>query len=369
MALANTVSIAGTDTTATAIRTTMLYIITNARVFNTLRAEIASLGPAPPDSIISDDKARTMLYLQAVIKEGLRIHPPAAGLMAKVVPAGGDTFNGVRLPEGTRVGYCGWGVMRRHDVWGIDSTEFRPERWLEASPEKVREMESTLELVFGYGRWQCLGRNVALMELNKVFVEVSVLLAVLFEIHADILILSISYSDITTLLLLIPRSLGSLSTLVSLSNTSSGLERTSRSSRRGVLSLSFCQTKKRTFPLLWCLSCIINATTGYLTRFLSSLCDGTHCAKDKNVSIESSAQLNKHILSKNIIAVSEEPRHFSCKSMYWRRQIRYTARRTRTRSYWKWYQDTKLVFASTNTMYPLFYYNLSSNSEIRCSRL
>jgi hypothetical protein len=39
-------------------------------------------------------------------------------------------------------------------------------------------MEATLELVFGHGRWQCLGRNVALIELNKVYVEVSRLIEI-----------------------------------------------------------------------------------------------------------------------------------------------------------------------------------------------
>ncbi|KAK1657057.1 hypothetical protein BDP55DRAFT_42328 [Colletotrichum godetiae] len=32
-------------------------------------------------------------------------------------------------------------------------------------------MEATLELVFGHGKWKCLGRNVAMMELQKIFVE------------------------------------------------------------------------------------------------------------------------------------------------------------------------------------------------------
>lgn len=61
--------------------------------------------------------------------------------------------------------------MRNASVWGDDAEEFRPERWLGIDAEKLREMETTLELVFGSERWQCLGRNVALMELNKVFVE------------------------------------------------------------------------------------------------------------------------------------------------------------------------------------------------------
>ncbi|GKT70196.1 pisatin demethylase [Colletotrichum tofieldiae] len=166
-------SLAGSDTTATAIRATILHIITNPQVTATLRAEIDSANLSRP--VVSDAEAREMPYLQAVIKEGLRIFPPVVGQMSKEVSNGGagDTYKGVHLPEGTRIGYCAWGIFRRPEIWGPDSQLFRPERWLEADVERLRLMEGTLELVFGYGRWQCLGRNVALMELNKVFVEVS----------------------------------------------------------------------------------------------------------------------------------------------------------------------------------------------------
>ncbi|KAK3986726.1 cytochrome P450 [Cladorrhinum sp. PSN332] len=164
---------AGSDTTATAIRATMLHVITNPRVVTALHAELDARGitSRDEDSIISDAEARSLPYLQAIIKEGLRIYPAVAGLMPKVVPPGGDTFKGVHLPEGTWIGYCAWGVMRRRDVWGDDAAEFRPERWLEAEPDKLKVMESTLELTFSYGRWQCLGKTIAYMELNKLFVE------------------------------------------------------------------------------------------------------------------------------------------------------------------------------------------------------
>ncbi|RBR23678.1 uncharacterized protein FIESC28_03474 [Fusarium coffeatum] len=161
--------LAGADTTATAIRATVLHIISNPRVVERMRAEIKEHRPSQP--IITDTEARAMPYLQAVIKEGLRIHPPVVGLMSKEVPAGGDTFKGHYLPGGTKIGYCAWGIFRRTDVWGEDANEFRPERWLDSSKDQLRLMEGTLELVFGYGRWQCLGKNIALMELNKVLVE------------------------------------------------------------------------------------------------------------------------------------------------------------------------------------------------------
>ncbi|KAF4485804.1 Cytochrome P450 monooxygenase lolP1 [Colletotrichum fructicola Nara gc5] len=161
--------LAGSDTTATAIRATLLYLITNPPVLSTLRAEIERARPEGP--VIKESEAREMTYLQAVIKEGLRIFPPVVGQMSKEVPRGGDTFKGVHLPEGTRVGYGAWGISRRAEVWGQDADQFRPDRWLKVNAEKLQLMEGTLEIVFGHGKWKCLGKNVAMMELQKVFVE------------------------------------------------------------------------------------------------------------------------------------------------------------------------------------------------------
>jgi len=153
----------------------MLHILTNPRVHGKLLAEIATL-PAL-SGVISDAQAKRMPYLQAVIKEGLRIFPPVTGLMTKDVPPTGDTYGDIVIPPGTKIGYSAFGLFRERAIWGDDVDVFRPERWLSGSEEKTREREATLELVFGYGRWQCLGKNVALIELNKVYVEVCVSLS------------------------------------------------------------------------------------------------------------------------------------------------------------------------------------------------
>lgn len=121
---------------------------------------------------ITDAEARELPYLQAIIKEGLRIWPPVVGLMSKEVPAGGDEINGLFIPGGTQIGYCAFGIFRDRKIWGEDADSFRPERFLDGSPEKIKYLEQTLQLVFASGKWQCLGQNVALIELNKVFVEV-----------------------------------------------------------------------------------------------------------------------------------------------------------------------------------------------------
>lgn len=54
-------------------------------------------------------------------------------------------------------------------LYGSDASSFRPERWLIADkdPERLAKMTKTNDMVFGYGRWQCLGRNIALLEIHK----------------------------------------------------------------------------------------------------------------------------------------------------------------------------------------------------------
>ncbi|KAK0118344.1 hypothetical protein ONS95_012634 [Cadophora gregata] len=160
--------LAGSDTTATAMRAIMLHLVMSPRVVEKLRAEIDSHTISSP---ITDAEARKMPYLQAVIKEGLRIFPPVVGLMSKEVPPGGDTIDGVFVPGGTKIGYGMYGVFHNKAMWGDDPAVYRPERWLDKDEEKLREMDSTLDLVFGYGKWKCLGSVVAWMELNKLFVE------------------------------------------------------------------------------------------------------------------------------------------------------------------------------------------------------
>ncbi|KAI2602118.1 cytochrome P450 [Hypoxylon sp. NC1633] len=166
-----TTILAGSDTTATAIRATMLYIMTSPRVYNTLVQEIETAGRnGSISSPITSAESRQMPYLQAVIKEGLRIHPPITGLLTKIVNPGGETIKGRFIPGGTGIGHCGWGIQR-HPVFGNDVDVFRPERWIEASDTRRREMERTMELVFGTGRWGCLGKAIVLVELDKIFVE------------------------------------------------------------------------------------------------------------------------------------------------------------------------------------------------------
>lgn len=177
--------IAGSDTTASALRGIMLQIMTNPRVYSRLREEIDEAvreGVAVPEKeagsagIISTAAAKQLPYLQAVIREGLRWWPSVTNLLPRDIPPEGDVVvvdgEEVFLPGGTEIGISVVGMMRRKDTFGEDAGSFRPERWLEANSDKYNEMLRVADLVFGYGRWQCLGKPIAQHELNKGIFEV-----------------------------------------------------------------------------------------------------------------------------------------------------------------------------------------------------
>ena len=172
--------IVGSETTAASIRGTMLYVLSHPRVYRKLQDEIDAHvrdGKVAPSSIISDAVAKKMPYLQAVIKEGMRIHPSVTNEMPKIVPGGGEmvTVGGesVWLPGGTMVGVATLGLMRG-PIFGEDVDHFRPERWLvEEDETRLAGMNRTLELVFGYGKYQCLGKTIAGTEMSKAIFEVS----------------------------------------------------------------------------------------------------------------------------------------------------------------------------------------------------
>ncbi|EZF33938.1 hypothetical protein H109_05523 [Trichophyton interdigitale MR816] len=163
--------VAGSDTTATAIRATLLAVASNPRVYARLTKEIDEAeATGKISSPIRDQEARRLPYLQACIKEGLRCFPPVAQLRERMVPAGGDTYNGQHIPEGTFIGLNTWGVQL-NPVFGNDPRVFRPERWLIEDETRLQEMSRVQELIFGHGTTRCLGIPIAMMNLNKVFPE------------------------------------------------------------------------------------------------------------------------------------------------------------------------------------------------------
>ncbi|KAI8623318.1 cytochrome P450 [Xylariaceae sp. FL1651] len=164
---------AGSETSTTAIRGIMLHLLSSPRAYQMLRDEITTgIQEGRISSPITNEEAKQLPYLQAVINEGLRMVPPTITGFPKKVPAGGDTICGKFVPEGTDIFVNLWSMLRNKEVFGDDAEVFRPERFLEGDAHRRSELIKNIDLAFGHGRWQCPGKTLAWLELNKIFVEI-----------------------------------------------------------------------------------------------------------------------------------------------------------------------------------------------------
>ncbi|KAJ5325951.1 uncharacterized protein N7506_009053 [Penicillium brevicompactum] len=164
--------LAGGDTSSATMRAVVYYLAKSSSSMAQLVAELegaAISAPAPWKQI------RDLPYLDAIIREALRINPGIAMIFERVVPQGGFTLpDGRYLPAGTKVGINPFVTNRDHGVFGADADEFNPDRWLqgkneslESFEERSRRMKDTVDFVFGGGGRVCMGRYLAVLEIKK----------------------------------------------------------------------------------------------------------------------------------------------------------------------------------------------------------
>jgi cytochrome P450 len=97
----NTNIAAGSDTTGISLSAVIYYLCKNPEVMRKLRKEIDDLAERGEISDpVTFGQAQKMPYLQAVLKEALRMHPATGLPLGRVVPQGGAVIAGKTFPAG-----------------------------------------------------------------------------------------------------------------------------------------------------------------------------------------------------------------------------------------------------------------------------
>ncbi|MCJ1371482.1 hypothetical protein MMC20_002699 [Loxospora ochrophaea] len=124
--------IAGRDTTASLMSSSLFVLSRRPDVWAKLQAEVAQLRGKPP----TFDEIKDMKYLKAVLHEVLRMYPvvPINARFANKdtwLPRGGgpDGNSPIYVQKGQMVIYVIYSMHRRTHLWGDDANEFKPERW------------------------------------------------------------------------------------------------------------------------------------------------------------------------------------------------------------------------------------------------
>lgn len=164
---------AGSDTTAISLRAVLYYTLKHPRVMAKLCQELDDARKSGQISIpVSWKQSQELPYLDAVIREALRLHPAVGLLLERIVPDGLQLPNGPYLPPGTIVGANPW-IIHRHSVFGEDVDSFVPERWLRGDIETTEEFRTRTQnmvratFTFGAGPRTCIGKNISLLEIYK----------------------------------------------------------------------------------------------------------------------------------------------------------------------------------------------------------
>lgn len=167
--------VAGHETTSTAT-VWCLYALTQApEVQQKLRDELLSVPTENP----SMDELNELPYLDAVVRETMRVHAPVPSTIRiatkdDIIPLGtpyvdvhGQVHDNIRVKEGDPIFIPILALNRSKALWGEDAFEFKPERW-EAIPEAVQSIPGVWANMMSFlgGPRSCIGYRFSIVEMK-----------------------------------------------------------------------------------------------------------------------------------------------------------------------------------------------------------
>jgi cytochrome P450 len=155
----------GTDTTALLTEWVMAELVLNYDVQDKLHRE---LDLVVGNKYVADADVAKLPYLQAIVKETLRVHPPGPLLSwARMSTSDVQLSNGMMVPANTTAMVNMWAITHDPKVWE-EVLVFKPERFLKSEGGVDLDVRGgDLRLApFGAGRRVCPGKNLGLVTVS-----------------------------------------------------------------------------------------------------------------------------------------------------------------------------------------------------------
>jgi cytochrome P450 len=155
----STLFAAGHETTSSALSWTLYLLSQHPNVLSDLLAEIKNVNVDDPDS----ELLANLPVLEAVIKESLRILPPAP-INARVASMDTD-IGGYSIPAGTEIIASIYHTHHNPDYF-IEPDRFNPDRWFSIEPSIYEYCP------FSFGPRMCIGSEFAKMEMRLILFHI-----------------------------------------------------------------------------------------------------------------------------------------------------------------------------------------------------
>ncbi|HET8674674.1 MAG TPA: cytochrome P450 [Blastocatellia bacterium] len=159
-----TLFMAGHETTALTLSWTWYLLSENPEADARLAAELESVlgGRAPRTEDLPQLK-----YANAIIKESMRLYPPAWGFGRQAIED--CEIGGYHIRKGRQLFFFPW-IVHRDARYFENPEEFRPERWMD---EKIKSLPKYAYFPFSGGPRACIGNSFAMMEAVLVLATVA----------------------------------------------------------------------------------------------------------------------------------------------------------------------------------------------------
>ncbi|XP_061710968.1 cytochrome P450 4V2-like [Cydia pomonella] len=169
---------AGTDTSAVGASFAAAMLSRHHQVQEKLHQELDMIfGDSNRDLTVED--LRKLKYMEAVIKETLRLYPPVP-VTAREVTNDVTLPSGTTLVDGVTVILNIWATHRNPTFWGADAEQFSPERFLEGPLKHPAQFQP-----FSLSMRNCLGYNYAMMSMKTMMANMLRRYRILPPAHMD----------------------------------------------------------------------------------------------------------------------------------------------------------------------------------------
>ncbi|KAN0137403.1 Cytochrome P450 [Lactarius tabidus] len=159
--------LAGSDPVSIVLTAMLYYLLCNPVAYERLQAEVDSAFPRGEEPL-DVTKLSQMEWLNGCINEALRLQPTIPSGSQRTVGKGRGTkvLGKLIIPEETQVVLHTYSIHRDPRNFHMPDS-FLPERWL-STGAPAGEHNTTAFFPFSYGPTNCVGKNLALMEMRMV---------------------------------------------------------------------------------------------------------------------------------------------------------------------------------------------------------